>query len=279
MKKRYIAAIIIPLILAFILAGLMTPSSTDVFMSKMKIYLDSENVCSQFAYKVDGDRYKVNQCKAGENYYMAFKSSSGADFLINIVGDEVLAGRDNPVLGLSKSALIKEGSIILLDKISVADINKDSVKRDKEAEGLFYDFELNDGTKMAASFEAGKLKELIYREKEVVPHVSLAFADSQTGRCSVYYSNWDFESGLKEEYKLLGEPKKVTVQDLLRPIDEEFEPELVWLKNSLGLRGLHANSEEEYEEDYEEFSEEGHGNPHGDFDETEDSPDFEELDF
>lgn len=278
MKKRYIAAIIIPLILAFILAGLMTPSSTDVFMSKMKIYLDSENVCSQFAYKVDGDRYKVNQCKAGENYYMAFKSSSGADFLINIVGDDVYAGKDDAVLSFSKSTLSEEGSVILLDKISVSDINKDSVKRDKEAEGLFYDFELNDGTKMAAHFEMGKLKELIYKEKEVVPHVSLAFADSQTGRCSVYYSNWDFESGLKEEYKLPAGVKKVAVEDLMRPIDEESEPELMGLKNNLGLRDWNSDFED-YGEEEEEFVEEEEGHSHGDFDETEDNPDFEELDF
>lgn len=274
MKKRYFAAILIPLVLAFILAYLMTPSSEALFMKKMKLYFETEDFYVEKEYRASGDIFKVKQSKVKDNYYLNISDKSGEEILLNMEGDKVFYGFSDMAVSVSKADFEEDKSIVLLDKISVRDVDKNSISLDKEKHGLYYNFSMKDGRKYAVLFDKGVLSQLTCYGVEFLPHVSSKAVETISADVAIKYSNWQSPSDLSGVVKLSNTAEVYSLDELSRTGNETTK-----LKRVAGLLDEYDDDDQDdfEEDDYEDEEEDNGFEIH--YDSTDTKPDFEVLDF
>ena len=274
MKKRIltiIAAIVVPCILAYILARLMTPTPEALFMKKMKYYFNTEDFYTEQEYQASGEFFKVKQAKVKDNYYLVLKDDSNEEIFLNLEGSNVYYGFSDKVVSVPKSQFEDNKSLFLIDKISLKDINAKSIALDKDKKGLYYTFSMNDGRNFAVLFEKGKLVELKAFDIEYLPHVSPQAADTMSGEITVKYSQWETPSDMSKVVKLSNTAQIYSLDELA-----SSDGDLNELKRIVGLLDEYdEDSDDEddggYEEDDDNWQNQSDGN-NG-------NPDFEVLDF
>ena len=274
MKKRIltiIAAIVVPCILAYILARLMTPTPEALFMKKMKYYFNTEDFYTEQEYQASGEFFKVKQAKVKDNYYLVLKDDSNEEIFLNLEGSNVYYGFSDKVVSVPKSQFEDNKSLFLIDKISLKDINAKSIALDKDKKGLYYTFSMNDGRNFAVLFEKGKLVELKAFDIEYLPHVSPQAADTMSGEITVKYSKWETPSDMSKVVKLSNTAQIYSLDELA-----SSDGDLNELKRIVGLL-------DEYDEDSDDEDDGGYDEDDDNWQNQSDgdngNPDFEVLDF
>lgn len=156
-KKHLILTIIVPLILAAILARLMTPTPEKAFIQKLSRFEKLDNVY----WRLEVGPEKYEQYKINGEYY-ARRNGSNEALKINTSGEELRFGT-NDVIVYSKIEDSKaSNSVFWLDKLSVKDIKKGSIVKDRQSGEDIYDAQLNDGTEIRVTFYKGLVSKIEY---------------------------------------------------------------------------------------------------------------------
>ena len=249
-KKLWVAAIIGPLVLAALIAWIMTPSPERAFRTKLAKLGKMDKVSWELS--VNGDKYQ--QYKSDGVYYAEYFSGERSLF-INVDGDRLLFGTEDiavstPVLD---SKLAK--STFWFDKITPEDVSKGSVSRVKGAKEDVYTATLNDGTPITVTFYKGIVSKIEY-DSATYSRGILSDNDKEFGAVSVLVNNVEKDVEVPESL-VLRNVNKITLDEFetyMDMSDEELEdenPDLLALKDAY-MGNFEDGSDDEFPEDTDE---------------------------
>lgn len=183
MKKRYVLTFLIPLILAAVIAFMMTPDPQKSFMAKLTAFEKKDNIYYDvnivFSEQGRSTSQKIEQYKFAGNYYARYFQGNNRPIYVNIIGSEAKFGTSKISSSISVEQLNKEHIVFMLDKLSASNIKQSSIKRDKNADNDKYFAQLNDGTNIEVTFTSGMLSRIEYKNIEYSPYI--LNIETQTG--------------------------------------------------------------------------------------------------
>ena len=229
-KKRYIATFLVPLSLAAIVAAILTPTPERALLSKLNNYQNQDNVYSEVLYKIDEEEpIKVQQYKFQGEYYAKYYPFSGVPLIVNTKDEKVLFGNDYLASSVSQEYSREENSLFWFDKITSKDIQKGSVKRDKDSkEGYVYTALLKDETPVKVTFFNGLLKKIeYYNIKYSTQIVNLISVGEDEKRSDVILEVVDYKTDVQpsEDFTISEKANIITLRELRETMSEEMEDE------------------------------------------------------
>ncbi len=188
MKKRYILTFLIPVILAALIAYIMTPSPQKSFMTKLSSFEKKDNIYYEVevSYPQEGRSasQKIEQYKSGGKYYAKYYQNEFVPVIVNLSGSDVKFGTEDVSSSVSVQKLLEENNVFMMDKLSLAEVKKDSIRRDKEANADKYFATLNNGTEVEVYFDKnGNLNKVEYKNILYTP--SIMNMGSKSGDVSI----------------------------------------------------------------------------------------------
>ncbi len=263
MKKRYILTFLIPLILAAIIAYVLTPSVGKTFLSRLSKF---ESSTCYYEVKITygpnagpKERQKIKQYKQGNKYFAKYYIDRDLPLLVNVNGNEVKFGTAEITSKTTLDKLKLQHNLFAMDKLSVDDINRNSITRDRNSNEDRYYAKLNDGTRIVVTFDArGKLSRIEYNPFQYT--TTLVGVDKKLGSVVVEIQNLDENMNLDSSYILQSGGLQVSYEELKKAIAEDYfdydgaEEAFTELKLALGNEDV-SDGDYEEEEDYSEDSE------------------------
>lgn len=247
-KKYLILSIIIPLILAAILARLMTPNPEQSFTQKMRKFEKLDNAC----WNLEAYGKKYQQCKIG-NEYFAKSKNNGENLKINTSGEELRFGTDSVAVYTTVAESKSANSLYWLDKLNIKDVKKTSIVRDKDAEGDTYNAELNNGTRIRVTFYKGLISQIEY--SDILVSKGLVELDEEFSRDDVIVNIKMLEPSkdIANEMKLDSNVRLLTLdefQSYMTRSDKNLTKDILELKYAYLGKKMPKNSYEDEEEQY-----------------------------
>ncbi len=296
MKRRYILTFLIPIILAAVIAYIMTPNAKQSLITKLTDFENRDNIFYEVAISYPQETrsaaQKMEQYKFGGKYYAKYYQNGYIPVIVNTSDNEVKFGTEFISSTLSTAQLKEENNVFMMDKLSVSDIKKDSVKRDKNANEDKYFATLNDGTDIEVTFgKKGVLSKVVYKNVVYVP--AILNLGSKSGDVCIEISGVRNVTEISKDFIVPAKTINVSSEELKAAVindNFEYEGGEEAFENFKRVFNIDSNiiSEEEYtdgenqEEMPEEVTEDSIHDVEEDFSNVEESEepqiDFEMLD-
>lgn len=230
-KKLWVAAIIGPLVLAALIAWIMTPSPERAFRTKLAKLGKMDKV--SWVLNVNGDKYQ--QYKSGGVYYAEYFSGEDS-LIINVDGDKLLFGTEDIAVSTTVQDSKLAKSTFWFDKTTPEDVSKGSVSRVKGAKEDVYTAVLNDGTPVTVTFYKGVVSKIEYDSASYSRGI-LSDGDKEFGAVSVLVNNLEKDVEVPQSL-VLNNVKKITLEEFetyMEMSDEELvdeNPDVLALKDA-----------------------------------------------
>ncbi len=231
MKKRYILTFLIPLVLAAVIALIITPNAESTLVTKLANFEKSEAVFYEVNITAEGRdlgniNQKIAEYKAGENYYSQYYQNENTPLIVNMSSAGVKFGTNGAAANVPLEQFKNWNSLYLFDKLSVSDIKKKSVKRNKEVSTDSYFAELNNGGKIEITFDGKNISSIKYDNASYMPQIAPlgSGADIIRGSVTVIYSNYKTKTSPSEEYRFSKNTINISYDELVKSIaNDSFE--------------------------------------------------------
>ena len=223
MKKRYILTFLIPIVLAAIIAFVMTPSAKDNFIKNLTKFNNLSYVYYDVKINTPDGEQKIQQYKVGgiyfAKYYIAdepllvFDNKGKLEFGVNSLAVSSSA---------EKSKAIK--SVFWLDKLSVEEIDKNSITRINDTEVDKFSARLNNGTEIEVTFNKGTLTKIVYKN---IPYLLQLFPlnannTQAVGDVEIDISNFSYEGEVNLSYKFADDKITVPYKEFTQALEDDY---------------------------------------------------------
>ncbi len=257
MKKRYILTFLIPIILAAIIALILTPSAKDSCVKNLTKFNNLPYVYYTVQINTPEGEQQIQQYKAGDVYLAKYYIGKEPLMIIDKKGS-LRFGVNSLAVSSSVEDSKAANSVFWLDKLSVDDIDKNSIKRVSESNENKFSAKLNNGTDIELIFDkAGMVSKIVYKNisylLQLYPLNSVQ--KESIGDVEVIISNYNVDGQVDPSYKLPDEKQAISYEEFLQAlqddnIEEGLEEDFSQLKSALGIgEEFIDNEEDEYDEE------------------------------
>ncbi len=265
MKKRYILTFLIPIILAAVIALILTPSAQDNFIKNLSKFDKLQYVYYDVKIKTPEATQKIEQYKAGEIYFAKYYISSEPLIVYDSKG-KLRFGVNDLVVSSSSELSKSAKSVFWLDKLALENIDKKSIQRMKDSVPNVYSAKLNDGTEIEVTFDnSGLLSKILYKNiSYLLQLLPLNPENTQAvGDVEIIISNYNYDAQIDDSYKIPSEQNAVPYKEFVQAIQDDYldydvsEDVFMQVKSALGIgENSFDNQEDEYSDEDEDTPEE-----------------------